>query len=98
MIGSGPAGQRAAIQAAKAGRRVAVAERMASVGGICLHHGTIPSKIFREATLHLSGHRERGVYGASYAVKTAITMSDLLFRADWVIRNEIDGIRHQPRP
>ena len=97
VIGSGHAGQRAAIQAAKAGRRVAVAERMASVGGVCLHHGTIPSKTFREAALHLSGYRERGVYGAAYTVKTDITMSDLLFRADWVIRNEIDVIRHQLR-
>ena len=70
---------------------------MASVGGICLHHGTIPSKTFREAALHLSGYRERGVYGAAYTVKTDITMSDLLFRADWVIRNEIDVIRHQLR-
>lgn len=97
VIGSGPAGQRAAIQAAKAGRRVAVAERMAAVGGICLHHGTIPSKTFREAALHLSGYRERGVYGAAYTVKSDITMSDLLYRADWVIRNEIDVIRHQLR-
>lgn len=97
VIGSGPAGQRAAIQAAKAGRRVAIAERMAAVGGVCLHHGTIPSKTFREAALHLSGYRERGVYGAAYTVKTNITMSDLLYRADWVIRNEIDVIRHQLR-
>lgn len=95
VIGSGPAGQRAAIQAAKAGRRVAVAERMRSVGGICLHQGTIPSKTFREAALHLSGFRERGVYGAAYRVKADITMSDLLYRADWVIQNEVDVIRHQ---
>lgn len=95
VIGSGPAGQRAAIQAAKAGRRVGVAERMKSVGGICLHQGTIPSKTFREAALHLSGFRERGVYGAAYRVKHDITMSDLLYRADWVIQNEVDVIRHQ---
>lgn len=95
VIGSGPAGQRAAIQAAKLGRRVGVAERMTAVGGVCLHHGTIPSKTFREAALHLSGFRERGVYGASYKVKHDITMSDLLYRADWVIRNEVDVIRHQ---
>mgnify|MGYP002629949042 CR=1 FL=1 len=95
VIGSGPAGQRAAIQAAKVGKRVAVAERMTSVGGVCLHHGTIPSKTFREAALHLSGFRERGVYGAAYKVKHDITMSDLLYRADWVIRNEVDVIRHQ---
>ncbi len=95
VIGSGPAGQRAAIQAAKAGRRVGVAERMTAVGGVCLHHGTIPSKTFREAALHLSGFRERGVYGAAYKVKHDITMADLLYRADWVIRNEVDVIRHQ---
>jgi len=95
VIGSGPAGQRAAIQAAKLGKRVAVAERMQAVGGVCLHHGTIPSKTFREAALHLSGFRERGVYGAAYKVKADITMSDLLYRADWVIRNEVDVIRHQ---
>lgn len=95
VIGSGPAGQRAAIQAAKAGARVAVAERMKAVGGICLHQGTIPSKTFREAALHLSGFRERGVYGAAYRVKAEITMSDLLYRADWVIQNEVDVIRHQ---
>ena len=70
---------------------------MASVGGVCPHHGTIPSKTFPEAALHLSGYRERGVYGAAYTVKIDITMSDLLFRADWVIRNEIDVIRHQLR-
>lgn len=95
VIGSGPAGQRAAIQASKLGRRVAVAERMRSVGGVCLHHGTIPSKTFREAALHLSGFRERGVYGAAYKVKQDITMADLLYRADWVIQNEVDVIRHQ---
>ncbi|MEQ9121541.1 MAG: FAD-dependent oxidoreductase, partial [Alphaproteobacteria bacterium] len=64
-------------------------------GGVCLHHGTIPSKTFREAALHLSGFRERGVYGAAYKVKADITMTDLLYRADWVIRNEVDVIRHQ---
>lgn len=95
VIGSGPAGQRAAIQAAKAGGRVGVAERMNAVGGVCLHHGTIPSKTFREAAMHLSGFRERGVYGAAYKVKHDITMADLLYRADWVIRNEVDVIRHQ---
>jgi NAD(P) transhydrogenase len=95
VIGSGPAGQRASIQAAKLGLRVAVAERMSSVGGVCLHHGTIPSKTFREAALHLSGFRERSIYGASYKVKNDITMSDLLYRADWVIKNEVNVIWHQ---
>ena len=95
VIGSGPAGQRAAIQAAKLGRRVIVIERHDVVGGVCINTGTIPSKTLREAVLHLSGHRERGVYGASYAVKRNITMADLHFRTGHVVRHEIDVIRHQ---
>jgi len=95
VIGSGPAGQRAAIQAAKAGKRVAIAERRTVVGGVCINTGTIPSKTLREAALYLSGYRERGLYGASYKVKDEITMDDLLFRAQHVIQHEIDVIRHQ---
>lgn len=95
VIGSGPAGQRAAIQAAKLDKRVALVERKAVVGGVCINTGTIPSKTLREAVLHLSGYRERGVYGAAYAVKQNITIDDLLFRADHVIRHEIDVTRHQ---
>ncbi len=95
VIGSGPGGHRAAIQAAKLGKRVAVVERKKDVGGVCIASGTIPSKTFRETILHLSGYRERGVYGASYVVKQNITMSDLLFRVGGVIRHEIDVVRHQ---
>ncbi|MHB8735485.1 MAG: Si-specific NAD(P)(+) transhydrogenase [Terriglobales bacterium] len=95
VIGSGPAGQRAAIQGAKAGRRVAVIERAAHVGGTCINTGTIPSKTMREAVLHLSGYYYRGVYGINYRVKDQITMADLSFRADHVIRNEIEVYRSQ---
>lgn len=95
VIGSGPAGQRAAIQAAKLGKRVAIVERKAVVGGVCINTGTIPSKTLRETVLHLSGYRERGLYGASYTVKQNITMSDLLMRTDHVISHEIDVTRHQ---
>ena len=95
VIGSGPAGQRAAIQAAKLGKRVAVAEQKGVVGGACINTGTIPSKTLREAALYLSGYRERGVYGASYMVKEKITMADLHYRTDYVIKNEIDVTRHQ---
>ncbi len=95
VIGSGPAGQRAAIQAAKLGRRVIVVERQAVVGGVCTNTGTIPSKTLREAVMHLSGHRERGVYGAAYTVKQNITMTDLHFRTEHVVRHEIDVLRHQ---
>ncbi len=95
VIGSGPAGQRAAIQAAKLGKRVAIAERKTVVGGVCINTGTIPSKTLREAALYLSGYRERGLYGASYTVKQDITMGDLLTRTDYVISHEIDVTRHQ---
>lgn len=95
VIGSGPAGQRAAIQSAKLGRRVLLIEKKAVVGGICINTGTIPSKTLREAVLHLSGYRERGIYGSSYAVKQHITMHDLHFRTEHVIRHEIDVTRHQ---
>jgi NAD(P) transhydrogenase len=95
VIGSGPAGQRAAIQAAKLGKSVMLVERQDVVGGVCINTGTIPSKTLREAVLHLSGHRERGIYGASYQVKQNITIEDLHFRTAHVIRHEIDVTRHQ---
>jgi NAD(P) transhydrogenase len=95
VIGSGPAGQRAAIQAAKLNKRTALVERKAVIGGVCINTGTIPSKTLREAVLHLSGYRLRSLYGASYRVKEHITMQDLLFRTEHVVRHEIDVTRHQ---
>jgi NAD(P) transhydrogenase len=95
VIGSGPAGHHAAIQAAKLGKKVAVAERKGVVGGVCINLGTIPSKTLREAVLYLSGYRERDLYGESYTVKQNITKEDLLFRTQHVIRHEIDVSRHQ---
>jgi NAD(P) transhydrogenase len=95
VIGSGPAGQRAAIQAAKLDQRVAIAEKKSVLGGASINTGTIPSKTLREAVLYLSGYRERNIYGASYQVKQKITMQDLLLRTDYVIRHEIDVFRHQ---
>ena len=95
VIGSGPAGQKAALSAAKMGKRVAMIERATSVGGVCIHTGTIPSKAMREAVLHLTGIRERTLYGDSYVVKQNITMADLLYRCHHVIRGEVDVIRSQ---
>jgi len=95
VIGSGPAGQKAALNAAKLGRRVALIDRQQTVGGVCIHTGTIPSKAIREAVLHLTGFKEREVYGHSYAVKHDITMADLLYRAQHVVRTEVDVIRSQ---
>ena len=96
-IGTGPAGQKAAIAAAKAGYRAAIVEKNTAVGGICVQTGTIPSKSFREAVLYLSGWRERAFYGASYTVKREITVSDLLVRCDYVIKHEMDVIQAQMR-
>ncbi len=95
VIGSGPAGQRAAIQAAKLGKSVAIIEKHTAVGGNCLHTGTIPSKTLRETVLYLTGWRQRGFYGRSYRVKERITAQDLTQRLDITTRHEIDVIQHQ---
>ncbi len=90
VIGSGPAGQRAAIRGAKAGKRVALIERREVLGGACVNTGTIPSKTMREAVLHLSGYNYQSIYGMNYRVKDKITMADLSFRVQHVIKTEID--------
>jgi NAD(P) transhydrogenase len=95
VIGSGPAGQKAASTAAKLGKSVVLIDRAESVGGVCIHTGTIPSKAIREAVLHLTGLRERAMYGASYAVKHDISMADLLYRTQYVVRTQVDVIREQ---
>ena len=95
VIGSGPAGQRAAIQASKLGKKIALIEKKNVVGGVCTNTGTIPSKTLREAVMHLSGYRERCIYGSAYAVKQSVTMEDLLFRTNQVTKHEIDIIKHQ---
>lgn len=95
IIGTGPSGQKAAVQAAKAGKRVAIVDKRDFVGGVCVNTGTIPSKTLREAVLYLSGFRERNVYGSSYRVKQHITMEDLQLRCNHVMGHEIDVIKHQ---
>lgn len=95
VIGSGPGGQRAAIQAAKAGKRVAVVEKQTMVGGVCFNTGTIPSKTMREAVLHLSGFYDQAFYGSNYHVKENITMNDLNFRVTRVIENEAAVLQDQ---
>ncbi|MGH9430196.1 MAG: Si-specific NAD(P)(+) transhydrogenase [Terriglobia bacterium] len=95
VIGSGPAGQRAAIQAAKSGRRVVLIEKQTVVGGACINSGTIPSKTMREAVLHLSGYNYQNIYGMNYRVKEKITVSDLAFRVQHVIKTEVDVTQAQ---
>jgi NAD(P) transhydrogenase len=95
VIGSGPAGQRAAIQGAKSGKRVAVVEMREVVGGCCVNTGTIPSKTMREAVMHFSGYQYQSIYGVNYRVKDKITMADLAFRVQHVIKTEIDVTQAQ---
>lgn len=95
VIGCGPAGQRAAVQASKLRKRTAIVDSREVVGGVCVNAGTIPSKSFKEAVLFLSGYRQRSVYGAGYRVKSEISMEDLTFRINHVMQTEIDVIKHQ---
>jgi NAD(P) transhydrogenase len=95
VIGSGPGGQKAAIAAAKLDRRVAVIERPAMIGGVCVQTGTIPSKTLREAILYLTGIDQREIYGQSYRVKDEITVADLTRRITHVVSRESDVVRNQ---
>ncbi|MEO5618630.1 MAG: Si-specific NAD(P)(+) transhydrogenase [Candidatus Eisenbacteria bacterium] len=95
VIGSGPAGQRGAVQAAKLGKRVAVIEKRRDMGGVCINTGTIPSKTLREAVLDLSGYRQRELYGADHRVRQEITVQDLFYRTNAVMTREREVIRSQ---
>lgn len=95
VIGSGPAGRRAAIQAAKFGRSALVVEKGRRVGGVSVHTGTIPSKTLRETVLNLSGWRERGFYGRAYRVKQDISSDDLRHRLLKTLDHEVEVLEHQ---
>ena len=97
VIGSGPAGQRAAIQAAKLRKRVAIVERRRNVGGVSVNTGTIPSKTIREAVIYLTGLHHREVYGQAYRLKEEISIEDLALRTRQVVERERDVIRDQLR-
>src|SRR5215510_4445394 len=95
VIGSGPAGQKAAINAAKQGKRVAVIERAGMIGGASLHSGTIPSKTVRDAVLYLTGFNERAFYGQDYRLRerTIVTRETDLIRSQFNRNHivELDG-------
>jgi NAD(P) transhydrogenase len=95
VIGSGPAGRRAAIQAAKLGRSTLVVDKGRRVGGVSVHTGTIPSKTLRETVLNLTGWRERGFYGRAYRVKKDIEAKDLMARLHMTLDHEVDVLEHQ---
>jgi NAD(P) transhydrogenase len=94
VIGSGPAGQKAAIQAAKFGKKVVVVEARSDPGGVCLNTGTIPSKSLREAILDLTDYYERSFYGRKESPRE-VTISDLNFRLNKVLTEERTMIRRQ---
>lgn len=95
VVGSGPAGRRGAIQAAKLGKKVLVIEQGKRVGGVSVHTGTIPSKTLRETALNLSGWRERGFYGRAYRVKQEISADDLRQRLIITLNHEVEVLEHQ---
>ncbi|MCK4760867.1 MAG: Si-specific NAD(P)(+) transhydrogenase [Candidatus Aminicenantes bacterium] len=96
VIGSGPGGQRAAIQFAKKGKKTIVIDRREyKLGGVSLHSGTIPSKTLREAVLYLKGMRRRKVYGASRRFEGKITLKDLLERVEVILTYELKVIESQ---
>ena len=93
VVGSGPAGQKAAIQGAKLGKRVAIIDRASCVGGICIHHGAIPSKSLREAILYFTGFYHRQTYGARHYKD--LTMGELMDRCAQVESNETQIVLEQ---
>jgi NAD(P) transhydrogenase len=95
VIGSGPAGQKGAICAAKLRKRVAVIDRTVMMGGVCVHTGTIPSKSVREAIFQLTGSAVKSFYGNAYRGNGDISVKDLAFRVQSVVARETDVIRAQ---
>jgi len=88
VIGSGPAGEKGAAQAAYFGKRVALIEREAVVGGACINTGTVPSKTLRESALYFSGLRQRGIYGIDYSLRAGLTVKDFMHHKDEVVTEE----------
>ncbi len=95
VIGSGPAGQKAAIQGAKLRRRVAIIEKETVVGGSCVNTGTLPSKTLKDAIYYLHGFKVRSFPSVSYSLKKNITLRDLMARKDLVIKHELEVITNQ---
>ena len=95
VIGGGPAGQKAAIQAAKAGRRVVLVERERSVGGECVHRGTIPSKTLRETAIYLSGLKRRAGGVVDFDLSDGVKVESLMRRLDAVLAEQEGVLRHQ---
>ena len=85
VIGSGPAGEKGAAQAAYFGKKVALVEGAEHPGGAGINTGTVPSKTLRETALYFSGLRQRGLYGIDYSLKEGLTVADFMYRKQVVI-------------
>src|SRR5256885_1291292 len=88
VIGSGPAGEKGAAQAAYFGKKVALVEREEVLGGASVNTGTLPSKTLRETALYLSGFRQRGLHGVNLSLSRAATVDEFLHREGQVIAEE----------
>src|SRR5882672_10160455 len=88
VIGSGPAGEKGAAQAAYFGKRVALVERSTALGGAGVNTGTVPSKTLRESALYFSGLRQRGLYGIDYSLREGLTVQGFMHRKDAVVSAE----------
>lgn len=95
VIGSGPGGRRAAIQAAKLDQEVGLIEKNPAIGGVSVHTGTVPSKTLREAVLYLSGWRQREFYGRAYRAKQNISSQDVFGRLQQTLDHEVQVMQHQ---
>src|SRR5213082_2391207 len=97
VIGSGPAGEKGAAQAAYFGKKVALIEREPVLGGACVNTGTVPSKTLRESALHLSGFRQRGFQAVNVNMKTNVTVADFMYRKQLVVEREWQRIESNLR-
>lgn len=95
VIGSGPSGERAALQAAKLGKSAAIVEKNTVIGGVMIHTGTLPSKTLRETVLYIAGLRQRSIYGLHFEMKSKLTVRELMHRKDHVIQKEMEVIKDQ---
>jgi NAD(P) transhydrogenase len=86
VIGSGPAGEKGAAQAAYFHKRVALVERDSHLGGAGVNTGTVPSKTLRETALYFSGLQQRGLYGVDYSIRQDISVRDFMYREQEVVR------------
>src|SRR5713101_678805 len=95
VIGSGPAGQKAAIASAKARKRVAIIDRAVMIGGVSVHTGTIPSKTIREAIFQLTGFAVKALYGSGSQSRVDISVQDVSSRVGAIVARETEVIRSQ---